>query len=234
MKKLSCIVAVLILLSLFTVNCFADEVVYTESKDVYGTFIPASIIDAEFPDNVFVGKEDGDYYDVITDKNVNVSIINPYDEGIAGFAVMPITDKESDTYKFIAGKLPEDTATAAPFYMFYIGADGKAIDLYDGTLVNISGLESQYVVGVSPNGKITTPTYTYEDGTISFRADGSKYYVLCERKVVTPAPTPTPEQKPESVVPNTGDNQNINVWFMTLTISAALIALVTVIKRKEA
>lgn len=233
MKKLSCIVAVLILLSLFTANCFATEPIITDSKSVYVEYIPG-----EFPEGVFPGKEDGDYYDVITDKNVNVSIINPYDEGIAGFAVMPITDKESDTYKFIAGKLPEDTATAAPFYMFYIGADGKAIDLYDGTLVNISGLESQYVVGVSTNGKITTPTYTYEDGTISFRANGSKYYVLCERKVVTPAPTPTPEQKPEqkpeSVVPNTGDNQNINVWFMTLTISAALIALVTVIKRKEA
>lgn len=228
MKKLSCIVIVLILLSLFTVNCFAEEPIKTESQVVSGYYIPG-----DFPEGVFPGVDDGDNYNVTTDDNVKVSITNPYDENISGFAVMPVTDEDSDTYKWLSRMLPEGTGTAAPFYMFYVGTDGKAIDLYAGTVVNITGLESQYVVGVSTDGSVTKPVYTYKDGVITFMADGSKYYVLCEAAPVV-EPEVKPEQKPESVVPNTGDNANVHLWFGALALSAALLTILTVIKRKQA
>lgn len=70
---------------------------------------------------------------------------------------------------------------------------------------------------------------TYADGTV-LRGDVIKY-----EKKVAPAPTPTPDENAGgqgTAIPDTGDTASVSMWFMTAILSLAVLAGVTVYRKR--
>ncbi len=81
---------------------------------------------------------------------------------------------------------------------------------------------SYYVAYIAADGTITAMPTTYADGALTFTTTHFSDYVVLEK-------ASTPEADPSN--PQTGDNSQLMLWVMLLTVSAAALVVCTT-KRK--
>lgn len=148
--------------------------------------------------------------------------------------VEPITAAEKAAWDWMTGCVSGKIKNCSAFYVFFLDADGQEHPA-SGVTVTIklpSKLSDPMTYALDKSGTPTKLDSTSSEGTLTFKANGSPYYILGEKTDGgTPVKPGTDPTTPDS--PKTGDDTHLVLWLVILLASAACILVLVLFYRKK-
>lgn len=151
--------------------------------------------------------------------------------------VEPVTATEKAAFDWMTGCVSGKAKNCSAFYVFFLGADGKEHPA-SGVTVTLklpSKLAAPVAYSLDKSSAATKLDSTSSDGLLTFKANGSPYYILGEKVSGGDSTKPgTDPTKPGTDSPKTGDDTNLVLWIVVLIVSAAgMIVLIVFFKKKK-
>lgn len=183
---------------------------------------------------------------VKVDDEITVTVENA-PEGAARLVVSPIPTEEEDAWNWIKGCMDGTGRAVHIFDIYFEDADGNRIDA-DGADVTIRCTHCEstpMVCSLATNGTVQVLSHNDVSGAVTFRTNGSSYYVMAE-KLATPggsekpagtdAPTAGADHNQSvagsnQAAPKTDDDSLFRNWTVAVTVSVLVLAAAK--RRKE-
>lgn len=207
----------------FGMTCYAAETTLTE--DNRSVDIGVYAVYEKSDTNIDSAPVDDGKAEITLPDGVDITVKGLEDED-AEVIVFSISDTDEESKEWIDSLTEDKVKDGTPYVITIEGEDGSPKNP-DGVTITIDipdGVEDPVVYSVAENGNVTELDGEVKDGTITFEADGSPYYVIGRRALGS---DPGPD------VPPTGDNSNLWLWWLLLIVSAAGITVIGIEKKKN-
>lgn len=214
MKRILSSIVILLLFFSCSINCYALEYNETRTGDVYGKYNYYS------NEGMYTAVSSGDFYEVITDDGVHIEVSCLSSDLI--LVVHQIPKSEIECYDWLKSCIPQGHTNFGAYEIYCINASGKRVGMSANTKIIMSNTYSNTSVQkVSYSGELNSVQYSIENNNLIFKTiDKDGYYLLCEST-----------KDPQS--PQTGDNSNLQLWWLLLIVSATSVVVLCVEQRKR-
>lgn len=171
-----------------------------------------------------------DFITIPTDENGSGSITLPdgteitvsdADKTTGRLVVEEVTDK--DVLDWVAKLLGSNEIDARIFYVYQIQDNGTARPVSGVTVTIKLTDDTAYTVYSLKDDTSNKLDAASQNGSVSFKTDGSSFYALCKASGKTPGGT----------IPQTGDRSHLMLWFVLLFVSGGAGILTAVCGRKR-
>ena len=214
MKRILYFIIVLLLFFSCSVNCYAAEYNETRTGDVYGKYNYCS------NKGMYTEVSSGKIHEVITDDGVHIEV-DCLNKDLT-LVVYQIPKSEIECYDWLKSCIPQSYTDFQAYEIYCINASGERIELPADTKITMSNTYSNpSVQKVSYSGELNVAPHSVEINKLIFKnIDKDGYYLLCEST-----------KEPQS--PQTGDNSNLQLWWLLLILSATGAVVLCVERRKR-
>lgn len=225
MKKIACVLLVLVMLLTVPVTAFAadtDTLTAPGQKsdhDVFGSY-------SESDPNVYVAKPDksGNF---TVDNNKDIIVVDPVgDRSDHKLVVRFFNPSNEEALSWIADCVDGIHDDILPFEIFYKDANGNRVELEKGDKVSVTVDSTDVVLkSVAPDGTVIDVPFTINGGVITFEAPGGKfcYYALAAKSgAVAPPPTN----------PDTGILFDEVSWFAIMMMCASALGVLLLVRKR--
>lgn len=223
MRKITGILLSMIFLLSFGMNSYAAETTLTE--DNHSVDIGVYAVYEKSETNIDSAPVDDGKAEITLPDGTDITV-EGLEDGDSEVIVYSIPDTDEDAKEWIDGLTEDKVQDGTPYVITIEGEDGSQKNP-DGVTITIDipdGVEDPVVYSVDENGNVTELDGEVKDGTITFEADGSPYYVIGQKMSGADSP-------PD--VPPTGDNSNLWLWWLLLIVSAASITVICIEQKKH-
>lgn len=179
MKRIATLLIALAVLFSMALPCYAAENGEIVTADVYAKYIRAT-------NKNTVSVENGNAS--VTTENGYVVSISGAPENAVCLKVVPIPASEQDAWSWFKSCLGDNRNPLAVFDIYFEDSDGNRINA-SGATISISSIDEETVVfSVATSGNAVELDYSAANGSITFTANGSHYYVLAKLAETEPTP----------------------------------------------
>lgn len=208
------ILLTVILVCSMSIPAFAAQ----EEKEIDVIVKYVSTIEGEYKADVQNGTAS------VSAAGVTISVTNA-PLGAVKLVVIPIPTGEEQAYEWFGDCLKNIGKPVAAYEIYFLDADGKELSV-DGANVSIgySGGKELTVCGLSVSGNYQDLSAKNENGTVTFTANNSDYFVIVQKGEKTP-------DMPTS--PPTGDSTNLLIWIVSMVVSLFLLFFLLFWKRRK-
>lgn len=179
MKRIATLLIALAVLFSVALPCYAAENGEIVTTDVYAKYIRAT-------NKNEVSVENGSA-SVTTENGYLVSIAGAPENAVC-LKVVPIPAAEQDAWNWFKSCLSDNRNLLAVFDIYFEDTDGNRINA-NGATISISSVDEETVVfSVTTSGNAVELDCATTNGSITFTANGSHYYVLAKLAETEPTP----------------------------------------------
>lgn len=238
MKRLFLVLTACVLLCSMGITCFAGESTLNDEKrrESFGIYV------------TYVGGEREDYTAPVHDGSSEIKLpdgtvitVSDIPGGMLTLIIYPITDEDEKAWEWIQSCMAESGSHPVPYEIYFLDGDGNCFPA-DGVTITVTvpdSMKNPSVFSLGTDGNIKALAVQVRDRKITFKANGSRYFVLVEKEgKVTPGSTepqtesdntgntgntgtrPQPDNNTSKTgIPQTGDDSRYEFWSVVLCLA---------------